>query len=583
MSSGSGIRFGAAVVWFAVVAFLVLFAVSASKPLHLDDMDFPAAAEATAHTGQPVYYRGEENPNHIGLFHPPLYIYLLASWFKLLGAGAAQARLFGASCALLHVMCILLLVQTLFGSDYARRSAPWICLLFLLNSYTIQTAAITDIDSTIYGPLILIFLWTILRLSWRRGIWRTDRVSPLEFICAILALTLCFWAKLTTVWLVLPFIVLFLVGRFGWVRAALLGALVVTSGIGVFLATYAIFGKLTHLDIGYTFSFTLESLKHRGSSGGVGVRSWFADRIGNLKFMAPFMANWTGLTPWAGLIAGIVYGSWRWAHRKDHQSLHATLLLVLAASSTLYYCGQTTTFGGAPFKYTYVYWGVAIAAIVVLALPPESFEHTPVPALSWGRVPIFVGLWVGCALAGLAFIRDTVLLEESNRLSFSSVLFLPLIVFLLGLVVRARGRIFAGETLAACGLIVYGGFQAGVAVYQNSQEYATTYDYGQRGFPDAVNFVTANTGPNDVIESMKDVGYAAHRRYFENYGALYGDKQEGAKLIDWAASGRAKLSIFTEGRGQDQLVINPLLRDWFTGRCRLLGSFGNYRVYGECK
>lgn len=565
-------------IWFAVLLFLLLFAAGASKPLHLDNMDFPAVAEATAQKGVPVYYRGEQNPNHLGLYHPPLYIYLLALWFKVFGSGPAQARLFGASCTLLHGMCILLLVSELFGRDYAHRAAPWFWAVFLLNAYTIQTAAITDIDSTIYGPLILGFLWAILRLSWCKGVWRKDQVSPLELLLAVLILSLCLWAKLTTVWLVLPFVFLLLVSRFGWLRAASLSTVIALAGVLGFLVTYWAYGKLLSLPVDYTFTFTLASFHTRGSSGGSGLGAWLNDRWNNLRVMLPFMAGWTGLTPWAGLAAGSTYAIWRWLRKKERQSLHAALLLLLAGLSTLYYCAKVITFGAAPFKYTYVYWGVAIAAAVITVLPPEERRR---PVSIWGTVSC-AGLWIAAAIVGVGVVRDKALLVPSERAALNWVLLVPMTIFVSGLIAGARGRAFAGRALGVSGVILYGGLQAGTAIYQSSQDYATSYDYGQRGFVDTVSYVRTHTDPNDVIVSMKDIGYAAHRRYFENYAAVYGDSQQSRALMDLTASGVAKLAIFTEGRGQDQLVVNPPLRDWITGNCRLLASFGDYRLYGEC-
>src|SRR5688500_11436230 len=63
-----------------VVFAACLFGATANQPFHLDNMDFPAAAIATSTTGLPIYYRGEDNPRHLGLYHPPLFIYLLAAW-----------------------------------------------------------------------------------------------------------------------------------------------------------------------------------------------------------------------------------------------------------------------------------------------------------------------------------------------------------------------------------------------------------------------------------------------------------------------------------------------------------------------
>src|ERR1700729_1561976 len=91
----------------ALLASFCLFAASAWKPLQLDNMDFPAVAKQTAITGLPVYYRGEDNPNDLGLFHPPLYIYTLALWIKLFGFGEVQVRMFGYLCALMQGWIVL--------------------------------------------------------------------------------------------------------------------------------------------------------------------------------------------------------------------------------------------------------------------------------------------------------------------------------------------------------------------------------------------------------------------------------------------------------------------------------------------
>ncbi len=564
--------------WFAVICFLLVFAIGASKPLQLDNMDFPAVGEATAQKGVPVYYRGEQNPEHLGLYHPPLYIYTLALWFNVFGAGPAQARLFGASCVLLYGLCILLLLRTLFGADYARRAAPWFWLIFLLNAYTIQSASITDIDTTVYGPLILLLLWSLLRLTWRDGVQRTDPVSMFELVRCSLFLTFCLWAKLTTILLVLPFVFLLMITRLGWFRAAALSVFVVVAGVVGFLSTYWVYGKMTGLPVDYTLDFTLASFLGRGSSGGAGFGAWLNDRWTNFRFMAPFMVVWSGLIPWICVAAGTAYSLWRWRRNRDSRSLHAALLLLLAGLSIAYYCAQVITFGGAPFKYAFVYWGVAIVATVCAAVQPDRMS----PPLSAWRIAGYALSWVAAAIVGVFVVQDRALLNPSDRSALVWALSIPLALLSIGIFARGCGRSLSGSALAMCGLALYGGLQAGTAIHQNAQQYATTYDYGQRGFGDVTGYVRSQTGPDDVIVSMKDVGYAARRRYFENYAAVYGSELEAGKIKDMLASGAAKLAIFTEGRGQDQLVVNPRLRDWITSSCSLLASFDHYRVYGEC-
>ncbi len=122
----------------AILAFVALAWLQAGKPLQLDNMDFPAVAAATADSGLPVYYRGEENPDAIGLYHPPLYIYALAGWFKLFGAGPVSARMFDVLCAIVAGFLALQIVREVFGPQAARKIAPAFFIVYLLNPFALQ-------------------------------------------------------------------------------------------------------------------------------------------------------------------------------------------------------------------------------------------------------------------------------------------------------------------------------------------------------------------------------------------------------------------------------------------------------------
>src|SRR3974390_1131481 len=99
----------------AIFCFVILSAVNAPRPLHLDNMDFPAIAASTAVSGLPIWYKGEKKPHDTGLYHPPLYIYLLAGWIRAFGSSPAAVRMFGMACALLQGLLVLEIVRTLFG------------------------------------------------------------------------------------------------------------------------------------------------------------------------------------------------------------------------------------------------------------------------------------------------------------------------------------------------------------------------------------------------------------------------------------------------------------------------------------
>ncbi len=551
---------------FIILFFIVLFAASAAKPLHLDNMDFPAVAEQTAVTGLPIYYRGEQHSSSLGLYHPPLYIYALAAWMRVFGSGEAAVRLFGMICALLQGMVVLAILRTLFGSVLASRWGPLFWAVFLLNPYTLQTAGIADIDSTIYGPLLGLAILAALRISWRNGEWRTDEAQWPEYAALGFVLVLCFWAKLTTVLLLFPFLWFLWIARLGLWRAALTTVAIASASIAVFLGSYFLYGALTRLNVGYTFAFTWQSFVQRGSSQTPGLAARLRDNWNNLAFMGPFMLSWTGLLPWVAACGALWMAGMR--ARLDRRLLHYGLILSLAVISTWYYCAKVMTFGYAPYKYSFVYWGLVLTApLLVLEQRDVRVWWT-----GWKASAIWV-LYGSTALWAAIQMRDRLMLDGFQG-PYRWVAVAPGLLFLAGL---ARTRYSPALLLSA--LSLYGGVQLGIAEYQTKAPYATTYDYGQTGFLDTVAFLRSNTGPGDIIASMKDIGYRGQRRYFETYSGLYGNRESARELTDIMGSGTIAYMVFTEERGQDQLIINPQVRQWVLEHCTLIRSFGNYRIY----
>lgn len=576
-------RFALNSAWLAglFLVFFLLFASGASKPLHLDNMDFPAVAAQTAITGVPIYYRGEDNPRHLGLYHPPLYIYSLAAWIKVFGFGETQVRMFGMVCAVLLGLITLELLYALLGRASIARWRHWFWLLFLLNPYTIQGASIADIDTTVYGPLLCGVLLAAVRMSWRDGVWREDSIRSREYAQVVLMLTLCLWAKLTTVLIVFPFIFLLLIPRMAIGRAARVTAAVVSAGIAGFLATYFIYGKLTGLDVNYTFAFLWMSFLVRGSSHTSGLAARFVDFENNARFMVPFMVRWTGLLPWLAafwVMCSAFMRAWRAC---DRRAAHFGLLILLALLTTGYYCGKVGTFGAAPFKYVFVFWGLELSAAVLLTFSgPQLWDSATTKDSPLSAHAILNVLTIGIPLAlGLVctaiFVGDRLILVGAAGV-YKWVVLIPGLACLIGAAFRSRPL---GRGFLIAGFSAYCGLQLGVALWQSKVDYATTYDYGQTGFMDTVGFLRLNTSPDDVIVSMKDIGFRAHRRYYENYGALYGDDRSEQGLIQVIASGKVAYEVFTEGRGQDQLVVRPSLQKWIAEHCELVRSFGNYRIY----
>lgn len=427
-----------------------------------------------------------------------------------------------------------------------------------------------DIDSTIYGPLLILVIWSVVRVTWADGERRAEPLRTTDYLLPVILLALSMWAKLTSVWLVIPLIILLLVHRLGWIRAVLTGSAFAIGGLTLFLATYYLYGWLLHLDISYTFRFLWVSLTTRGSTGKHGLSNIFHDHANNLWFMIIFMVLWTGLVPWIGA----AFASLRllYAGKFDRRYLHLAFIVLYALAGVVYYCAQQKTFAASPFKYTFIYWGLIIAALSVLI----------------GEVPIRSGKLITIAFAialtaafviGARYVRDLMPLNGLITRRDYAPLLIPAGLVIVGLLARNGALRYLGQASLILGILFYVGMETGVCLSQTRANYSTTYDYGQLGFEDAAAYIKNHTTPSQAIVSMKDLAYAAQRRFYENYPAIYGSP-EATQIVETAiASGAATLAVFTEGRGQDELVINPPLRLWVEQHCTQVASFGNYRIY----
>lgn len=561
----------------AIVLFLSLAVHQAAKPLHLDAMDFPAVAKATAESGKPIYYRGEQNPNHSGLYHPPLYIYTLAGWFKVFGSGPFQARLFGAACALLLGGTTLLLAGCFLRREELARIVPWFWPLFLLNPYALQGSAVPDIDTSVYGPLLTLLLWSFVRLRWRGGIGIESSPSARGLGLVALLFALCLWAKLTTILAFVPFLVVLGAAQWGWRRGAPAAALALLAGSGLFLATYWGYGRLLGLDTTYSYAFLQQSFTRRGH---------LPNPFSNLLLMGRHLALWAGFFPWlafGGLTLGVSAAAVR---RREGIFRPAAVVLALQGAVLAYYCARALTFSGAPFKYVFVSFGAVAfgaAALVVWASSRARLrEGAGAGAGATSVVPALLAFALGGAAAYFGAHEVADLLIEREWLTQPLLgLIVPPAVALLGFVLLAfrppRARRF-GYAVVLCGVGLHLGFGLGVALYQSDVSYSTTYDYGQQGLAGTVRYLRARTAPGDLITAMKDVGFLSGRPYVENFGALLNDG-EARTLIEYWESGRVRYIVFTEGKGLDSVSRRPLLQDWIGRNARLVARIGHYRIY----
>jgi hypothetical protein len=197
------------------------------RPITRTKMDVAHFASADLVSGPPA----DERDTGYALWHPPLYLHVVALVFGLAGTGAAQARLIGLGCLLTTILIIYAATQQVFRDRPDRRAIGLLAaFLFALNPLAIQGALVVDIDNTLLAPALLLTLLAVVRSP--------DGVStPRDLGLGALFAGL-FWIKLTTPLALLLALAIFVAAREG-VGVALrrAGVVGVVGGAG-FLGTW---------------------------------------------------------------------------------------------------------------------------------------------------------------------------------------------------------------------------------------------------------------------------------------------------------------------------------------------------------
>jgi hypothetical protein len=455
--------------------------------------------------------------------------------------------------------------------------------LFLLNAYTLQCASIADIDTSIYGPLLIGLMLSIVRLQWKDGEQRTYRVWELLWPAVLVAL--CLWAKVTTILLLLPFPLIVLLIRSRSIQTIGKGVAVAAGGVLLFITTYWMWALAMPTSWLLTFKLVALYVRTRGSGGDNRI----ADFLRNWEIMIPFVARWAGALIWlvaVWFLLSCAARYWRAVRtasgdREQHTAeriVVITLVGGIALSCNIYYTGQQITFANSPFKYGFVFWPVIclLAAMLTAGLRPDG-GRWPGPFPRWSVLgPLLGTVALAGWVAAVVIYRDDHFIIE--RPFPPSLWIVPVVA------VACAVPLYALKYYQATRMVLWGilalhlGLQTGLCMHQVQQPYSTTYNYGQLGLAETAAFIKLNTRPDEIIFCLKDLGPLSERKYFESYPVIYGLPKE-FEIATKFITDHIRFVVATEGLGEDQLYINPPLQEWVKTHCRLIKSLGNYRIY----
>ena len=497
------------VAFAAVAVALVVALPQLGRPLVFDEIEFPLVAQGVLHHGVPLSLPGEDPfvrrnalegmgyPGHYGLWHPPLYVYMLAGAYKVAGVSVGVARGFGIFCGL-----VALGILWMWGRDIERRHAPaspiamWAVVLCALNPYFLQALLAIDIDNTLLMPVLLLFLWRWESASDNN---RSIALPKLAVLCVLFAL--CLATKLTTPALVGGALGLMYIARRDWSRVLeLLG--VGVGGVALFIIAWLAYVQVAHVPADFFLKFTfLNKTKYflHGDSGVSRLNT-------SLRFILWSVPGFALLTAWAML---------RSVQLRDRARVAVQVLSMAAFSVAIAYTIWVPMIHG---KYKAIV--IPVAAILI-----ATVFRAEMSTLRWISEPWrLVGWTLACAMFAWFVVGDLFLVPSTvDRMMTGSLiqralhdprlaqwLLAPLPIIIGPWV--ATGRSVPSPTRWFAAFV---GAYLGFAVAQNVRSVTTNYSplsfMVRPGFSSAADFLRESCGAGLAL-TAKEMGYAATNR-----------------------------------------------------------------------
>ncbi len=153
------------------IIFLLLLAFSAYLafrhirfPLIMDEIEYPLVGKSISENLSAIYYRGEANPENLGLWHPPLYISMLGLFFLAVPFLASTARLFGVLIYLLTLIIFYFWFKRKFGRPNL------VAFAIALIPYFTFSSLLPDIDTQLFPLIALVCLLLLETKNFWLGI-----------------------------------------------------------------------------------------------------------------------------------------------------------------------------------------------------------------------------------------------------------------------------------------------------------------------------------------------------------------------------------------------------------------------------
>jgi hypothetical protein len=190
-------------------------------------------------------------------------------------------------------------------------------------------------------------------------------------------------------------------------------------------------------------------------------------------------------------------------------------------------------------------------------------------------------MFIAAAILLLSFVVETVYFRDNdfkNHAIFGGLIYLGLIVIACYALIWFRKTSKFAKIFFVYFLFIIIGFQLGITRVQAMSTYSTKYLYGQQGMSDTIDYLKLNTKKNEVIWSMKDIGFYVNDKYYENYPFFFNKKLEPT-LVNTLKEGKIRYYVVTTGIGEDRIDYYTDIANILNENAKVVANFGNFVIY----
>ena len=511
-------------LWASIAVILAFLAISVpqwGQPYVIDEAVFPYVADGIVKNGAPFFYNGELRPHDLGLWHPPLYDYLLAGQVRIWGMSPYAVRSFGAICVIASFFIATLALKRI-APQLQQYGYVVMAALLLLNPLVISDALVPDIDGTLGLFVVTLSIWlstVVAQVALSRRLilelfgFAVLAVSTKFTIAAIVALIIACSALIAT--------------QQRWIKL-LWVVITFAAGTAVSLGLLFALGAILKFDAYAPFEYLFGSLGSRapGRSGIIGTYNTLVVGPGsNVVWIGPALV----LSAVVALLILLVVKPAAVSRSLAGLLVVSSLLIVVAYSYI----------SGSPFgfpKYTAVVVpGLALVTTLILTVLPTPITMKSSRTRTTARVlSIAYALTLVAGTVGIFMISHRI--ERTDPRSVSELLILAIATCLCVVIAttvfavllpiscgkqgmrRLRNAVLVG--LLAAAVLTPAMVQTSSSVVNLTSPFSTRYYYGERGMSEFLARAIKIIPRGDSIISPKDVGLQLGRGYYEDASLL---------------------------------------------------------------